>query len=462
MSRATGTESVGESAAATAAAGAGHRPRGAAPRVAVMKFGGSSVADAERIRTAAARVVQAARRGFAPVVVVSAQGDTTDLLLAKAREITDQPSGRELDMLLATGEQISIALMAMALQTMGQDAVSLTGAQCGIRTDEAHTKAKIVDIDCSRILAELTSGRVAVVAGFQGVTEDDDITTLGRGGSDTTAVALAAALGAEVCEIYTDVPGVFSADPRVVPGARKLDRVSYDEMLELAALGARVLHLRCVEIAKKYGVPLHVRSSFSEEEGTLVTAQAKRGDTAGGDGTGATGSGATAPGGGSAAAGLEKGRVVIGIAHTTDVAKVTIKGVPDRPGIAARLFEALAAREVNVDMIIQSGSRAGSNDISFTVGEADLPAARAAAEELARDLGAEGVEAERGVGKVSIVGAGMVSHPGVAARMFRTIADQGVNIQMISTSDISISCVIDAADVERVVRALHRTFIKEA
>jgi len=418
-------------------------------RIIVQKFGGTSVADAERVRNVARRVVRTRDAGYAPVVVVSAQGDTTDLLLAKAHEITDRPSGRELDMLLATGEQVSMALLAMAVQALGYPAVSLTGAQVGILTDEAHTKAKIVDVDGSRILRELERGNIVIVAGFQGVTPGDDITTLGRGGSDTTAVALAAALGAEACEIYTDVDGVFSADPRLVPQARKLDEISYDEMLELASLGARVLHLRCVEIARKFGVPLHVRSSFHDRPGTLVRAGAAAAGR--GQGAGCPEEGVS----------VEKGRIVTGIAHNADVAKVTLKGVPDRPGIAARLFGALAAREVNVDMIIQSASRRGINDISFTVSRSDLPTAVEVAEEVRQELDAEAVEHDTGVAKVAIVGAGMISHPGVAARMFRTIADQGVNIQMISTSDISISCVIEAGDVERVVRALHRAFIED-
>lgn len=400
-------------------------------KILVQKFGGTSVADADRIRNVARRVVRTKEAGYAPVVVVSAQGDTTDLLLEKAAEITDRPSGRELDMLLSTGEQISIALLAMAIQEMGHPAISLTGAQVGIRTDGAHTKAKIQEIDSTRILEEIGKGNIVIVAGFQGVTSNNDITTLGRGGSDTTAVALAAALGADVCEIYTDVDGVYSADPRIVPNAKKIDEISYDEMLELASLGARVLHLRCVEIAKKYGTPIHVRSSFNEIPGTIV----REGQE------------------------MEKGRVVTGIAHNTNVAKITIKGVPDRPGVASRLFGALAEREVNVDMIIQSASRQGINDISFTVGQEDKHVAVEVAERLAKELEAEGVEHDNGVAKVSIVGAGMISHPGVAAKMFRTIADQGVNIQMISTSDISISCVIDAKDTERVIRALHEAFI---
>lgn len=416
-------------------------------RIIVQKFGGSSVADAERVRNVARRVVRTREAGFAPVVVVSAQGDTTDHLLEKAREITDRPSGRELDMLLSTGEQMSMALLAMAVQALGCQAVSLTGAQVGIRTDDAHTKAKIVDIDSNRIRTELEKGNIVIVAGFQGVTPGDDITTLGRGGSDTTAVALAAALRAEACEIYTDVNGVFSADPRIAPAAHKLNEVSYDEMLELASLGARVLHLRCIEIAKKFGVPLHVRSSFNDRPGTIVAEE--------GRGQGADKADKKE------ASGVEKGRVVTGIAHTTDVVKVAIKGVPDRPGIAARLFGALAEREVNVDMIIQSASRKGINDISFTVGRGDLHPAVEVAEHIRQDLGAEAVDHDAGVAKVSIVGAGMISHPGVAATMFGIIAGEGVNIHMISTSDISISCVIDAADVDRVVRALHRVFVEK-
>lgn len=402
-------------------------------RIVVQKYGGTSVADANRLRNVARRVIQTYKKGFAPVVVVSAQGDTTDILLQKAYEISPNPSARELDMLLSTGEQISIALLAMAIEAQGYAVISLTGGQVGIRTDDTHTKAKIVGIDTRRILRELGAGRIVIVAGFQGVNQEEDITTLGRGGSDTSAVALAAILEAESCEIYTDVDGVYSADPRIVPGARKLAAISYDEMLELASLGARVLHLRSVEIAKKYGVPIHVRSSFSESLGTMVVEEVT---------------------------GMENAPVVTGIAHTTDVAKVTVMGVPDRPGVAASLFAALAGRAVNVDMIIQSASRAGINDISFTVAKTDIDAAVEAARALQKELGAEGVAAESGVGKVSIVGAGMISHPGVAATMFRVMASEGVNIQMISTSDISISCVIDAAFVEKVVRALHKVFIE--
>ncbi len=400
-------------------------------KIIVQKFGGTSVADADRLRNVARKVIKAKDNGYAPVVVVSAQGDTTDMLLEKAAEITDRPNARELDMLLSTGEQISIALLAMTLHAMGYPAISLTGQQVGIMTDESHTKAKIEDIERNRILSELNKGNIVIVAGFQGINCHNDITTLGRGGSDTTAVALAAALGAESCEIYTDVDGVYSADPRVVKEAKKIDEVSYDEMLELASLGARVLHLRCVEIAKKFGTPLHVRSSFNDQPGTIVREGIE----------------------------MEKGRVVTGIAHNTNVVKITIKGVPDQPGVASRLFGALADREVNVDMIIQSASRKGINDISFTVGKEDKTLAVEVAQDLAKAMGAEGVEHEENVAKVSIVGAGMISHPGVAARMFKTIADTGVNIQMISTSDISISCVIDAEHTDRVVKAIHSTFI---
>lgn len=399
-------------------------------RIVVQKYGGTSVADAERIRSAARRIRRYRDEGFALVVVVSAQGDTTDRLLAKALELTDRPPARELDMLLATGEQAAVALVAMALQSTGCPAVGLTGALAGIRTDERHGRAKILAVDPQRVLDELRRGQVVVVAGFQGINSQQDITTLGRGGSDTTAVALAAALGAEACEIYTDVDGVYSADPRLVPRARKLDRVSYDEMLELASLGARVLHLRSVEIAKHYRVALHVRSSFNDRPGTLVTEGAD----------------------------VEERRVVTGIAHNTDIAKITLVGVPDRPGVAARIFGALAEHGINVDMIIQSASRNGTNDISFTTAAEDLPQALETLERLRADLGAETVTHDDAVAKVSIVGSGMISHPGVAATMFRTIAETGTNIEMIATSDISISCVIRREAVGPVARALHTVF----
>ncbi len=400
----------------------------------VQKYGGTSVATAERVRHVAGRVVATRRAGHEVVVVVSAPGDMTDELIARAREISLRPPARELDMLLAVGEQISIALLSMAIQELGQEAISLTGSQVRILTDGVHTKARILEVDRRRIDAELARGRVVVVAGFQGVTPDHEITTLGRGGSDVTAVALASALGAAACEIYTDVAGVFSADPRVVPEARKLDVVSYDEMLEMASSGAVVLQTRSVEYAKHYRVRLHVRSTWSEEPGTIVEEVPT----------------------------MERVRLVTGVTHDLDVARITIRDVPDVPGIAHRIFSALAARHINVDMIVQTASRNGRADISFTVTKADAALAEEVTREVAREIGAGKVAAARDVAKVSIVGAGMASNPGVAATMFGALAGEGINIQMISTSEIKISCVVAAADVHRAVRAVHRAFSLDA
>lgn len=398
----------------------------------VQKYGGTSVADPDRIKNVARRIIKSKSRGDSLVVVVSAIGDTTDQLIQLARQITPEPRGRELDMLLSTGEQVSIALLAMAIHAAGESAVSLTGAQVGIRTDGVFQKAKITDVDVGRLRGELEKDQVVIVAGFQGVAGENEITTLGRGGSDTTAVALAAALGAESCEIYTDVDGVYSADPRVVPSARKLPEVSYDEMLELASLGARVLHLRSVELAKKYDVTLHVRSSFKEDPGTLV-----KGESA-----------------------MEKGRIVTGIAHDLNVAKVTLAGIADRPGVAATIFGALGRENINVDMIIQSAGRDQVADISFTVSRDDLVQALVVSEAVGRELGAASVYHDANLAKVSIVGAGMISNPGVAGTMFATLAAHGVNIEMISTSDISISCVIKQEAAAAAVRALHQVFVE--
>jgi aspartate kinase len=396
----------------------------------VQKYGGSSVADAEKIKAVARRVVEAAKGGRGVVVVVSAMGRTTDGLIRLAHEITPRPPERELDMLLATGEQVSIALLAMAIDALGHKARSFTGEQAGIRTDAAHTRARIVGIDGEKVQRALDEGCIAIVAGFQGVTEEDDITTLGRGGSDLTAVALAAALRADVCEIYTDVDGVYTADPNIVPEARKLDRISYDEMLEMASLGAKVLQSRSVEFAKKYGVPVHVRSTFKSDPGTLVTREDPRMEAV----------------------------VVTGIAHDRGQAKVTILGVPDRPGIAAQVFGAVADHGIVVDMIVQNVSREGLTDISFTVPRADRPKVVATLEEVGRRIGAQGVTADDRIAKVSIVGVGMRSHSGVAARMFRTLSAEGINIQMISTSEIAVSCVIEDKYTELAVRALHEAF----
>jgi aspartate kinase len=397
----------------------------------VQKYGGSSVADATKIKTVAQRVALTVKDGHGVVVVVSAMGKTTDELIHLAHEITPRPNERELDILLATGEQVSIALLAMAIEALGHKARSFTGEQAGIRTDAAHTRARIVEIDGDKVRRALDDGHVAIVAGFQGVAADDgDVTTLGRGGSDLTAVALAAALPADVCEIYTDVDGVYTADPSIVPEARKLDRISYDEMLEMASLGARVLQSRSVEFAKKYGVPVHVRSTFKPDPGTLVTREDPNMEAV----------------------------MVTGIAHDRSQAKVTIRRVPDRPGIAAQVFGTVAEQGIVVDMIVQNVSRDGNSDISFTVPRTDRGKVVATLAEVARRIGAEGVIHDDRIAKVSIVGVGMRSHSGVAARMFQALSAEGINIQMISTSEIAVSCVIEDKYTELAVRALHETF----
>ena len=398
----------------------------------VQKYGGSSVADAEKIKGVAHRVVDTAKDGHGVVVVVSAMGKTTDGLIRLAQEITPAPNEREMDMLLATGEQVSIALLAMAIEALGHKARSFTGEQAGIRTDAAHTRARIVGIGGDKVRRALDDGHIAIVAGFQGVTDDPvgDITTLGRGGSDLTAVALAAALSAEVCEIYTDVDGVYTADPNIVPEARKLDRISYDEMLEMASLGAKVLQSRSVEFAKKHGVAVHVRSSVRSDGGTLVTREDPNMESV----------------------------VVTGIAHDRSQAKVTIRRVPDRPGIAAQVFGAVADHGIVVDMIVQNVSRDGNSDISFTVPRADRAKVVRTLEEVGRRVGAESVVHDDRIAKVSIVGVGMRSHSGVAARMFHALSAEGINIQMISTSEIAVSCVIEDKYTELAVRALHETF----
>jgi aspartate kinase len=400
----------------------------------VQKYGGTSVADPDRIRAVADHIARTRRGGAEVVVVVSAMGKTTDDLLRLAGEVAQQPHGRELDMLLTAGERISMALLCMALIDLGVPAVSFTGSQAGIVTDTTHGKAKILEVRGERIREALARGAVAVVAGFQGISTDRDITTLGRGGSDTTAVALAAALGAEVCEIYTDVSGVFSADPRVVPEARKLSRVSFDEMLEMAATGGRVLALRSVEFARNHHVPIHVRSSFTWEPGTWVVEEDPTVEQA----------------------------IISAVTHDTSEAKVTIAQVADRPGVAAALFRALADEAINVDMIVQNVSTAGHTDISFTVPRDDLHRALTVVGKVAADLEATGVSHDAGIARVTLVGAGMKSNPGVAARMFEVLAAEGINIEMISTSSIRISCVVAEADVERAVLALHRAFELEA
>ena len=400
----------------------------------VQKYGGSSVATTERLRHVASRVAATRRGGTDVVVVVSAPGDTTDELVARAREISSRPPARELDMLMAVGEQISIALLSMAVQELGHEAISLTGSQVRILTDGVHTKARILEVDRRRIDTELARGRVVVVAGFQGVTPDLEITTLGRGGSDVTAVALASALRAESCEIYTDVPGVFTADPRIVPEAQQLRRLSYDEMLEMASSGAVVLQTRSVEYAKFARVRLHVRSTWSDAPGTVVEEAPE----------------------------MERIRLVTGVTHDLDVARLTIRDLPDVPGIAHRIFSALAARHINVDMIVQTDSRGERADISFTVTRSEAGAAEETMREVGREIGGGEVSAAEDVAKVSIVGAGMASSPGVASAMFGALAEEGVNIQMISTSEIKVSCVIPAADTTKAVRAVHRAFNLDA
>ena len=396
----------------------------------VQKFGGSSVADVEKIKNVARRVVESKKRIDHVVVVVSALGDTTDELVGLAARISKIPPEREMDMLLSTGEQVSMALLAMALNELGQDAISMTGQQVEMLTDTGHTRAKIRHVGAERVTMELRKGRVVVVAGFQGVTSEGEITTLGRGGSDTTAVALAAALHADCCEIYTDVDGVFTADPRVVPGAHKLEQVSYTEMLEMAATGARVLQSRSVEYARNYNVPLHVRSSFQSGEGTWVKSEDDI---------------------------MEKA-IVSAVTHDFGEAKVTIVGVPDRPGVAAGLFGALAEANINVDMIIQNVSEHSRTDISFTVSQDDLVRVRKVTEDIVESLGAEGSNFDDSIAKISLIGAGMRTHPGIAAGMFKTLADGGINIEMISTSPIKISCVVSRDQGEMAVNALHEHF----
>jgi aspartate kinase len=400
----------------------------------VQKYGGSSVADPDRIKAVAEHIVATRREGNDVVVVVSAMGKTTDDLVRLAHEISSTPAEREMDMLLTAGERISMALLCMAIIEGGEPAVSFTGSQAGILTDTTHTRAKILEVKADRLRTAVAAGNVAVVAGFQGVSTDADVTTLGRGGSDTTAVALAAALDADVCEIYTDVTGVFTADPRVVPNARRQERVSYDEMLEMAATGGRVLALRSVEFARNHGVRVHVRSSFTWEPGTWVVPDEEL-----------------------EMEGMEQA-IISGVTHDTSEAKVTVEQVPDRPGVAARLFRALADEAVNVDMIVQNVSSKGHTDISFTVPHADLARTLKVMEDHVDDIEAAGVTHDADVGRVSIVGAGMKSHPGVAATMFETLAAEGINIEMISTSTIRTSCMVAEADVPRAVVALHRAF----
>jgi aspartate kinase len=396
----------------------------------VQKYGGTSVGDADRIRAVADHVARTKRAGGDVVVVVSAMGKTTDELLRLAGDVSSVHPPRELDMLVTVGERISTSLLCMALADRGVQASSFTGSQAGIITDTEHTKAKIVDVRPDRLTEALGAGLVPVVAGFQGVSTARDVTTLGRGAGDLSAVAIAAALNASVCEIYTDVTGVFSADPRVVPSARRLSKLSFDEMLEVSASGGRVLMLRSVEYAKTHGVPLHVRSSFTWEPGTWIVEEEETMEQA----------------------------IVSAVTDDTSEAKVTVHGVPDEPGIAARLFSALADRSINLDMIVQNTAADGLADISFTVGRLDLDPTMSVCEDVREELHAHAVTSDDGIGRVSLVGAGMKSHPGVTARMFRTLADAGINIEMISTSSIRISCVIRAERVEDAVRQLHDAF----
>jgi aspartate kinase len=398
----------------------------------VQKYGGSSLADAEKIKNVARRIVARKEQGNEMVVVVSAMGKTTDQLIDLAHQLSDAPEDREMDVLMSTGETVSSTLMVMALHAMGHDAISLSGGQAGIRTDKVHRKARIQSINPKRVHAELDRGRVVIVAGFQGLTQDADadITTLGRGGSDTTAVALAAALGGETCEIYTDVEGVYTADPRIVPEARKLDEISYDEMLELASVGAKVMHSRAVEVGGVYNIPILVASSFKEASGTLIHGGVS----------------------------MEQFKKVRGIAHDLDVAKVTVRHVPDQPGIAATIFEPLTEAHVSVDTIVQNASEERLTDLTFTVARTDLRKALSVIEKTAKAIGAREVVSDERLGKVSIVGTGMQSAPGYASRMFRTLSDAGINIDMISTSEIRITCIVEEDRVKDAVKALHKAF----
>ena len=400
----------------------------------VQKYGGTSVADPDRMRNVAKHIAALRAQGTDVVAVVSAMGKATDNLVELARQVSSNPQGREMDMLLTTGERISMSLLCMALHDVGCDAMSFTGSQVGIITDTSHTKAKILEIKGDRVREALAAGKVAVVAGFQGVSTEREITTLGRGGSDTTAVALAAALKADACEIYTDVTGVFSADPRLVPQARKLKELSFDEMLEMAGAGSKVLALRSVEFARNHNVPIHVRSSFTWEEGTWVR-------------------------------GIDEERkrkmeepIISGVVHDVGEAKMTLLGVPDRPGVSALLFESLAGANVNVDMIVQNTSIDGTTDISFTLPIGDIATAEPILKKVGDEVGATGINKDENIVKLSLVGAGMKSSPGIAAKMFRVLADNGVNIEMISTSTIRISVVVERSELEKAVRALHTAF----
>ncbi|WP_310301315.1 aspartate kinase [Nocardioides marmoribigeumensis] len=412
--------------------------------VVVQKYGGSSVADAEGVKRVAQRIVDAKRAGHDVVVVVSAMGDTTDELIDLAQQVSPMPPPRELDMLLTAGERISMALLAMAVGNLGHEARSFTGSQAGVITDSSHGKAKIIDVTPGRIQKALGEGAIAIVAGFQGVSQDTkDITTLGRGGSDTTAVALAAALRADCCEIYTDVDGVFTADPRIVPSAQRREHVSYEEMLEMAACGAKILHLRCVEYARRYDIPIHVRSSFSKLTGTWISNTPP-----------------TAPAAPTGESSTMEQAIIAGVAHDRSEAKITVVGVPDKIGEAARIFEALAGAGINLDMIVQNISAAATNltDISFSLPRADGGTAMTALDRIKEEVGFASLLYDDQIGKVSLIGAGMRSHPGVTAKFFSALAAAGVNIQMISTSEIRISVVVDELQVDDAVRAAHAAF----
>jgi len=396
----------------------------------VQKFGGSSVANVERIQIVAKRVATYREKGWDVVVVVSALGDTTDELIELANKITNDPSEREMDMLLSTGEQISVALLAMAIHKLGHEAKSFTGAQVGIITDKSHTKARILQINGERIRRALKEGNVVIVAGFQGVTMEQDITTLGRGGSDLTAVALAKELKADQCEIYTDVEGIYTTDPRIEPKAKKLKKITYDEMLEMASLGAQVMQARSIEVAKKFDVPLHVRSSFSTKPGTMITKEVRRMEEV----------------------------VVTGVTLNKNEAKITVCDVPDKPGVAARIFKELSLGGVNVDMIVQNVSHTRKTDLSFTVNKPGMLRALKLVKKVGKKIGTGEIISDEDIARVSVVGVGMKSHPGVAATMFGTMAENQINIEMISTSDISISCIIKKKFAETAVRALHSKF----
>jgi len=399
-------------------------------QIIVQKFGGSSVANVERIKNVARRIVETKTKNNDIAVVVSALGDTTDELEALAFQITQTPPDREMDMLLSTGEQISCALVAIAVKELGYDAMSLNGRQVGIKTDKTHTKARIISIDGKRIREAFKKGKIVIIAGYQGVTSSDEITTLGRGGSDLTAVAIAKALNADVCEIYTDVSGIFTTDPRVVKEARKLKNITFDEMMEMASLGAQVMQARSIEVARRFNIPIHVRSSFEKEEGTMIVKETEK---------------------------MEE-IAVRGVTCNKNEAKLTICSVPDKPGVAAQIFTKISAAGINVDTIVQNVSHTKLTDISFTVPKSDLSKAIKAAQDVGKKVGLGGILHDDNVARVSIIGSGMRSHSGIAAQMFKTLADNKVNIEMISTSEISISCIIRKEDADKAVKALHKQF----